>query len=183
MRLICIILAITSCFFFFKSRLLAFSSCDSLAPLPKVKEVMFPPPFCLFVCLCAGYLKKLWTDSDEILWTGSLCDEDELIRFWWRSGSDNDDFLKSNSSLLRDWSKNDISHDIWKMYWVQYVLVDQAVHGGGMRSTECPSSLVIFFVTIDTIIRFFSCPSVFLEQSFPQIGWTVALTPPTIVTK
>ena len=25
---------------------------------------------CLFVCLCAGYLKKLWTDSDETWWTG-----------------------------------------------------------------------------------------------------------------
>ena len=24
-------------------------------------------PFCLSVCLCAGYLKKLWTDLDEIL--------------------------------------------------------------------------------------------------------------------
>ena len=26
------------------------------------------------------------------------------------------------------------------MYWVRYVLMDQALHGGGMRSTECPSS-------------------------------------------
>ena len=34
-----------------------------------------------FVCLCAGYLKKLWTDPDEILWTGSVCDTDELIQF------------------------------------------------------------------------------------------------------
>jgi len=24
-------------------------------------------PFCVFVCLCAGYLKKLWMDPDEIL--------------------------------------------------------------------------------------------------------------------
>jgi len=39
---------------------------------------------CLSVCLCAGYLKKLWTDSDEILWTGSVCNKDELIRFWRR---------------------------------------------------------------------------------------------------
>ena len=38
--------------------------------------------FCLFVCLCAGYLKKLWTDLDEILRTGSVCDKDEMIRFW-----------------------------------------------------------------------------------------------------
>ena len=37
---------------------------------------------CLSVCLCVGYLKKLWTDPDEILWTGSVCDKDELIRFW-----------------------------------------------------------------------------------------------------
>ena len=38
-------------------------------------------PFCL-ICLCTGYLKKLWTDPDEILWTGSVCDKDELMRFW-----------------------------------------------------------------------------------------------------
>ena len=37
---------------------------------------------CLFVCLCAGYLKKLWTDSDETWWTGWVFDHDELIRFW-----------------------------------------------------------------------------------------------------
>ena len=37
---------------------------------------------CLFVCLCTGYLKKLWPDPDEILWTGWVCDKDELIRFW-----------------------------------------------------------------------------------------------------
>uniref|UniRef100_A0A8C4NNH9 Uncharacterized protein n=1 Tax=Eptatretus burgeri TaxID=7764 RepID=A0A8C4NNH9_EPTBU len=33
-------------------------------------------PFCLSVCLfvslCARYLKKLWTDQDEILWAGSV---------------------------------------------------------------------------------------------------------------
>ena len=48
-----------------------------------VKEVMFLTlSLCLFVCfvclsvcLCAGYLKKLWTH-----WA---CDKDELIRFWW----------------------------------------------------------------------------------------------------
>ena len=41
----------------------------------------------LFVYLCVGYLKKLWTDPDEIWWAGWLCDKDELIRFWWRSES------------------------------------------------------------------------------------------------
>ena len=42
---------------------------------------------CLFVCLWARYLKKLWTDSDETWWTGWVCDKGELIRFWWRSKS------------------------------------------------------------------------------------------------
>ena len=36
---------------------------------------------CLFVCLWAWYLKKLWTDSDGTWWTGWVCDKDELIRF------------------------------------------------------------------------------------------------------
>ena len=39
-------------------------------------------PFCLFVCLCTRYLKKLWTDPNENLWTGWVCDKDEQIRFW-----------------------------------------------------------------------------------------------------
>jgi len=30
-----------------------------------------------------------------------------------------------------------------KMCWAQYVLVDQALRGRGMRSTECPSSFSI----------------------------------------
>jgi len=52
-----------------------------------------PLSVCLFFCV-TGYLKKLWTDPDEILWTGLVCDKDELIRFWWRSrsGSDNENF-------------------------------------------------------------------------------------------
>ena len=38
-----------------------------LPPPPKLKEVMFSPSLSLFLfCLFAGYLKKLWTDSDEI---------------------------------------------------------------------------------------------------------------------
>ena len=46
----------------------------------KWKEFVFTP-ICLFVCLCAGYLKRLWTDSDETWWTGCVCDKNELIRF------------------------------------------------------------------------------------------------------
>ena len=30
------------------------------------------------------------------------------------------------------------------MYWAPHVLVDQALHGGGMRSTKCPCSIVFF---------------------------------------
>ena len=37
---------------------------------------------CLFVCLCAGYLEKLWTDSDETWWTGWMCGKYQLIQFW-----------------------------------------------------------------------------------------------------
>ena len=62
----------------------------------------------LFVfCLCVGYLKTLWKDSNEIWWGGWVCDKDELIRCWWRSGSDYWNF-KSDSSPLRDGTKNDI---------------------------------------------------------------------------
>ena len=38
---------------------------------------------CLFVCLFVYRISQKVVDgSDEILWTGSVCDEDELFRFW-----------------------------------------------------------------------------------------------------
>ena len=33
----------------------------------------------LSVCWQAGYLKKLWMDSEEIWWTGWVCDEDKSV--------------------------------------------------------------------------------------------------------
>ena len=33
-----------------------------------------------------------------------------------------------------------MQNDISKSYWARYVLLDQALRGGGMRSSECPSS-------------------------------------------
>ena len=51
-----------------------------LPPPPKVKAVMFSTlSVCLFVCV--QDISKLWTDLDEILWAGWVCDKDELIRF------------------------------------------------------------------------------------------------------
>ena len=38
--------------------------------------------FCLSVCLCTGYRKKLRTDPDVTWWRGLVCDKDELIRCW-----------------------------------------------------------------------------------------------------
>ena len=40
-------------------------------------------PLCLFVCLsvCCGYLKKLWTDLDEICWTGWCVTTKRLFDF------------------------------------------------------------------------------------------------------
>ena len=54
----------------------------------KSMEVMFSL-LSVFVCLSVSRLsqKKFWTDSDAIWWTGSVCDKDEIINFWWRSGN------------------------------------------------------------------------------------------------
>jgi len=64
-------------------------SSSFLPPPPKVDGGYVFTPFCLclFGCLWTGYLKKLWTDSDEIWWAVWVCDKDALIRFWWRSRS------------------------------------------------------------------------------------------------
>ena len=38
-----------------------------------------------------------------------------------------------------------MSHDISKMYWARYVIVDQALWSGGMRSSECPSIFLLMY--------------------------------------
>ena len=62
--------------------------------------------------LCAGHLKKLWTDSYEILWVGWLCDKDELFRLLVNIRIriqilELFSYL-SDSSPLRDEAKNDV---------------------------------------------------------------------------
>jgi len=42
---------------------------------------------CLSVCLSVGLLANLWTDFDEIFWRGRAWLKDQVIQFWWRSGS------------------------------------------------------------------------------------------------
>ena len=88
-----------------------FFTLASLPPPPKVEGYGFTPA----VCLSAGYLKKLWTDTDEIWWAGSVCDKDELIRCWWRSGSSYSNFFLA---ILHHWEmgpqtrKQDISKKV-----------------------------------------------------------------------
>jgi len=56
-------------------------------PPPK-KEVMFlVRSVCLSVCLSVGLLANLWMDFDEIFWRGRAWLKDQVIQFWWRSGS------------------------------------------------------------------------------------------------
>ena len=38
-------------------------------------------PFYLFVCV-QDISKKMGMDLDKMLWTDSVCDKDEVIRFW-----------------------------------------------------------------------------------------------------
>ena len=45
-------------------------------------------PSCLFVCLCAGYLKTWSADLKGTRWTVWVCEKDKMIRFWWRSRSE-----------------------------------------------------------------------------------------------
>jgi len=42
---------------------------------------------CLFVCLSVELLANLWTDFDEIFCRGRAWLKDQVIQFWWRSGS------------------------------------------------------------------------------------------------
>ena len=42
---------------------------------------------CLSVCLSVGLLANLWMDFDEIFWRGRAWLKNQVIQFWWRSGS------------------------------------------------------------------------------------------------
>jgi len=42
---------------------------------------------CLFFCLSVGLLTNLWTDFDEIFWRGRAWLKDQVIQYWWQSGS------------------------------------------------------------------------------------------------
>jgi len=61
-----------------------------LLPLLKKEVVFFGSvclSVCLFVCLSVGLLANLWTDFDEIFWRGRAWLKDQVLQFWWRSGS------------------------------------------------------------------------------------------------
>jgi len=52
-------------------------------PLTSAKDVLFS--------LCPSVyritLKKLLTNYDEFFWRAGICDQQQLVRFWWRSGA------------------------------------------------------------------------------------------------
>ena len=61
-----------------------------LLPPPKKGGYVFSSvclSVCLFVCLSVGLLANLWTDFDEIFCRGRARLKDQVIQFWWRSGS------------------------------------------------------------------------------------------------
>ena len=115
----------------------------------------------------ARYLKRLWTDSDETWWAGWVCDEDELIRFCWRSGfgSEYDNFL-IYKMILHHWeigpkTINLLYSTISKKFIVpRYVLLDEALRGEGTRSTECLSSsdcYYVIFIVFICYVMIISC--------------------------
>ena len=70
------------------------------------------------------------------------------------------------------------------MYWAQYVLMDRALRGGGMRSTECPSSLECVLCVVFCGSTLYLClvssgnnlrilPIRFEEKSVRTDGYTV----------
>jgi len=65
----------------------SFVAYGALLPPPKSEEVVYlSNSVRVCVSVCAKYLKKLWRDSDEILWGGGAWPRVESIRFWWWSG-------------------------------------------------------------------------------------------------
>ena len=88
--------------------------------------------FHLTVCLCTRYLKKLRMDSDEILCRCLVCDNDKLIRFWWRSESrsGHENFLIFKVILHWEMSPKRIHCTIFQkfigpdmFYWIRHSVV------------------------------------------------------------
>jgi len=66
-------------------------------PTPKSGGTRMSQKLCLCVCLSAGYLGSLRMDFYEIFWMAGAWPEEELIRFWWRSG-----FFRGFLIILQD---------------------------------------------------------------------------------
>ena len=80
---------------------------------------------------------------------------------------------------MRDWAKNDIEHDISKMHWARYVLVDQALCGNAMGSTECPSSYLYhrrgrrlcFHPFLAVFVSLFVCTGYLVQDISKRCWW------------
>ena len=59
---------------------------------------------CLFVCLWASISKSYWRIRTKLGWRGWVCDEDELMRIWWRtrSGFGYQNFKSDSSGAKND---------------------------------------------------------------------------------
>ena len=122
-----------------------------LPPPLKVKEVMFSPLsvfVCLLVCLSVcRYLKRLWTDPDEILWTHWVCDKDELIWFWWRSksGSGYENYLILKV-IFHHWEIR--SKTVYRMIFQKYIRPDMFSWIRHYVAEVCalPSALLVFIM-------------------------------------
>jgi len=55
--------------------------------LPPPRRLCFRSGLCVCVCPAAKYLRQIWTNLDEIFWTGQAWPKYQWIRFWWRCGS------------------------------------------------------------------------------------------------
>ena len=76
---------------------------------------------CLFVCLCAGYLKKLWTDLDEIWWTGWVLSPYVLGHmvwqpYWIQEKIIGHHFLRNHlTKKIETWHMSSTSHGVYRV--------------------------------------------------------------------
>jgi len=102
----------------------------------RVAEVMWYIT-CLFVCLLPGYLNKLLTDLNQILWNDRSSAKDQSVRFWdWFGSGSKSRIIFPFSSFQRlgvlgiKYELKELRMNVYETFWRDRPSVKNGVCGG-----------------------------------------------------
>jgi len=98
---------------------------------------------CVCLSVCIKYLKKLWTDFDEIFWRGEAWLEEELVWLWWQSS-----FFR-DGEYVRSWCQCQ-----WRCCWWWFSNTD--CHAADNTGISCYAGHAAYIITttfMETYVR------------------------------